>query len=41
MILGFDEFVDIFWAHYKIGLLEGDISMHFKVFFLGDIVEGC
>ena len=31
--LGYEDFVDIFWGHYKIGLYLGVISMHFRVFF--------
>ena len=30
--LGYEDFVDIFWGHHKIGLYLGVISMHFRVF---------
>ena len=30
--LGYEDFVDIFWGHHKIGLYSGVISMHFRVF---------
>ena len=30
--LGYENFVDIFWGHHKIGLYLGDISMLFRVF---------
>ena len=29
---GYENFVDIFWGHHKIGLYLEVISMHFKVF---------
>ena len=29
--LGYEDFVDIFWGHHKIGLYFGVISMHFRV----------
>ena len=29
---GYEDFVDIFWGHHKIGLYLGVISMHFRVF---------
>ena len=29
---GYEDFVDIFWGHHKIGLYFGVISMHFRVF---------
>ena len=29
---GYEDFVDIFWGHYKIGLYLGVISIHFMVF---------
>ena len=32
---GYGDFVDIFWDHHKIGLYLGVISMHFRVFYLG------
>ena len=32
IFLGYKDFVDIFWAHHKIGLVSGVISMYFKVF---------
>ena len=34
-VFGYDDVVDIFWGHHKIGLYLGAISMHFKVFSLG------
>ena len=30
--MGYENFVDIFWGHHKIGLYLEVISMHFKVF---------
>ena len=30
--LGYEDFVDIFWGHHKIGLYLEVISMHFRVF---------
>ena len=30
--LGYEDFVDSFWGHHKIGLYLGVISMHFMVF---------
>ena len=30
--LGYEDFVDIFWGHHKIGLYLGVISMYFRVF---------
>ena len=30
--LGYEDFVDIYWGHHKIGLYLGVISMHFRVF---------
>ena len=30
--LGYEDFVDIFWDHYKIGLYLGVPSMHLSVF---------
>ena len=30
--LGYEDFVDSFWGHHKIGLYLGVISMHFRVF---------
>ena len=30
--LGYEDFVDIFWGHLKIGLYLGVISMHDMVF---------
>ena len=43
---GYEDFVDIFWGHHKIGLYIGYISMHFRVLFKvivqnGDIFCGC
>ena len=32
--LGYEDFMDIFRGHHKIGLYLGVISMHFRVFFL-------
>ena len=32
IFLGYEDFVDIFWGHHKIGLYLGFISMHFRVF---------
>ena len=29
---GYEDFVDVFWGHHKIGLYLGVISMHFSVF---------
>ena len=29
--LGYEDFVDIFWGHHKIGLYLGVISMYFRV----------
>ena len=29
---GYENFVDIFWGHHKIGFYLEAISMHFKVF---------
>ena len=37
--LGYDYFVDIFWGHHKFGLYLGAISMHFRVFSLGQCKE--
>ena len=31
--LRYEDFVDIIWGHYKIGLYLGVISMHFRAFF--------
>ena len=31
-ILEYEDFVDIFWGHHKIGLYLDVISMHFRVF---------
>ena len=28
----YEDFVDIFWGHHKIGLYLGAISMHFRSF---------
>ena len=36
---GYEDFVDIFWGHHKIGLYLGVISMHFRVFSLGQVTE--
>ena len=30
--LGYEDFVDIFWGHHKIGLYLGIISMQIRVF---------
>ena len=32
IFLGYEDFVDIFLGHHKIGLYLGFISMHFRVF---------
>ena len=45
-IFGYEDFVDIFRDHHKIGLYLGVISMHFRVFLkvkvrIGDIFGGC
>ena len=32
-LLRYEDFVDIFLGHHKIGLYLGVISMHFRVFF--------
>ena len=37
--LGYEDFVDIFWVHHKIGLYLGVISMHFRVFSKGQGTE--
>ena len=37
--LGYEDFVDIFWGHHKIGLYKGVISMHFRVSSLGQGTE--
>ena len=31
--LGYEDFMDTFWGHHKIGLYLGVISIHFRVFF--------
>ena len=31
MFWGYEDFVNIFWGHHKIGLYLGVISMHFRV----------
>ena len=36
---GYDNFVDILGGHYKIELYLGFISMHFRVFSLGQGTE--
>ena len=36
---GYEDFVDIFWGHHKIGLYLGVISMHFMVSSLGQGTE--
>ena len=36
---GYEDFVDIFLGHYKIGLYLELISMHFKVFSEGQCTE--
>ena len=35
----YEDFEDIFWSHHKIGLYLGAISMHFRVFTLGQGTE--
>ena len=37
--MGYEDFVDIFWGHHKIGLYLGVISMHFRVFSEGQGTE--
>ena len=37
--MGYENFVDIFWGHHKIGLYLEVISMHFKVFSKGQGTE--
>ena len=37
--LGYEDFVDIFGSHHKIGLYLGVISMHFSVFSSGHGTE--
>ena len=37
--LGYEDVVDIFWGHHKIGLYLGIISMHFRVFSQGQGTE--
>ena len=37
--LGYEDFVDIFWGHHKIGLYLGVISMHFRDFSSGLCTE--
>ena len=39
IFLGYEDFVDIFLGHHKIGLYLGVISMHFRVFSLGQGTE--
>ena len=34
MFFGYQDFVDIFWGHHKIGLYLGVISMHFRAIYL-------
>ena len=36
---GYEDFVDIFWGHHKIGLYLGVISVHFIVFSSGQGTE--
>ena len=36
---GYEDFVDIFWGHHKIGLYLGVISMHLRVFTQGQGTE--
>ena len=36
---GYEDFVEIFWGHHKIGLYLGVISMHFMVSSLGQGTE--
>ena len=38
-VLGYEDFVNIFWGHHKIGLYLGVISMHFRVFSEGQGTE--
>ena len=37
--MGYEDFVDIFGGHHKIGLYLGVISMHFRVFSGGQGTE--
>ena len=37
---GYEDFVDIFWGHHKIGLYLGVISMHFRVFLKVNVQNG-
>ena len=32
--LGYEDFVDIFWSHHKIGLVLGVNYVHFRVFLM-------
>ena len=38
--LGYEEFVDIFWGHHKIGLYLGVISMHSRSFLKVKVQNG-
>ena len=38
-VLGYEDFVDVFGDHHKIGLVLGDISMQFRVFSQGQGTE--
>ena len=40
IFLGYDDFVDIFWGHHKIGLYFGVIFMHFRVFLKVKVQNG-
>ena len=37
--LVYEDFVDIFWGHHKIGLYLQVICIHFRVFFEGQSTE--
>ena len=38
--LGYQDFTDIIWGHYKIGLYLGVISMHFMSFLKSKVQNG-
>ena len=39
MNIFYEDFADNFWGHHKIGLYLVVISMHFKIFSLGQLTE--
>ena len=40
IFFGYEDFVDIFWGHHKIGLYLRVISMHFRSFLKVKVQNG-